>query len=161
MARGSLLVLTALAAGLLAWAGPASVAQAQVPHPFYCANLSLGGPQTFPFDSDGDDVYDTCSLRDTRRATVARQNALETLAGLFPGVFLDALHGMVDDPDTLEDESTEGTCADAPDDVGDSENDLAEDVCGLAARYEDPERTQLLHQPEPGRAGHLPVRRQR
>ena len=110
--------------------------------PLLCANRSLGGPQTYPFDSDGDNVYDTCSLRDTRRATVARQKAHETLAGLFPDVFLDALHGALDDPDTPDvDESTEGTCADAPDDLGDSEVDLAEDVCGLAARYLDPERT--------------------
>ena len=126
---------------MLAWAAPGSIAQAQVPHPFFCANRSLGGPTTYPFDSDGDNVYDTCSLRDTRRATVARQNALETLAGLFHDVFLDALHGVIDDPDTPEDESTEGTCAEAPDDLGDSEDDLADDVCGLAARFLDPERT--------------------
>ena len=133
--------MVALIAGLLAWAAPGPVAQAQVPHPFFCANRSLGGPQTYPFDSNGDNVYDTCSLRDTRRATVARQNALETLAGLFPDTFLDALHGALDDPDTPEDESTEGTCESAPTNVGDSEDDLAEDVCGLAARYLDPERT--------------------
>ena len=141
MAGKSLFVLVALISGLLAMAGAGSVAQAQVPHPDYCANLSLGGPQTYPFDSDGDNVYDTCSLRDTRRATVARQNALEALAGLFTDIFLDALHGALDDPDTPEDESTEGTCAVAPDDLGDSEHDLAEDVCGLAGRYLDPERT--------------------
>jgi len=134
-------VLTALIAGLLVLAAPGSVAQAQIPGPDFCANRSLGGPQTYPFDSDGDGVADTCSLRDTRRATVARQNALETLAGLFPDVFLDSLHGALDDPETPEDESTEGTCAEAPDDLGDSEENLAEDVCGLAARYEDPERT--------------------
>ena len=73
---------------------------------------------------------------------MARQNALEALASLFPEDFLSALHGELDDPDTPNvDESTEGTCTDAPDDVGDSEEDLAEDVCGLAARYEDPKRT--------------------
>ena len=142
MVLRALSVLAVLAGGLLAWTLPEPGAQVQVPHPFFCANHSLGGPQTYPFDSDGDNVYDTCSLRDTRRATVARQNALEALASLFSDVFLNALHGEVDDPDTPNvDESTEGTCANAPDDVGDSEDDLAEDVCGLAARYEDPERT--------------------
>ena len=143
----SLVALAALVAGLLVVAAPGSVAQAQIPGPFFCANRSLGGPQTYPFDSDGDGWYDTCSLRDTRRATVARQNALETLAGLFPDVYLNALHGVVDDPDTSEDESTEGTCADAPDDLGDSEEDLFNDVCGLAGRFEDPER--VLSPPPP------------
>ena len=137
----SLVALTAVVAGLLVVAAPGSGAQAQIPGPFFCANRSLGGPQTYAFDSNGDGVADTCSLRDTRRATVARQNALETLAGLFPGIYLNALHGMVDDPDTPDvDESTEGSCASAPDDLGDSEDDLADDVCGLADRFEDPER---------------------
>ena len=108
--------------------------------PDYCANLSLGGPETYPFDSDGDGVADICSLQSTRRAAVARQNALETLAVLNPERFTAALQGEVDDPDTPDiDESTGGTCATAPDDLGDSPEDLAEDVCGRADRDESPE----------------------
>lgn len=48
--------------------------------PDFCINESLGGPTTFPFDSDRDGVADICSLPRTRRATVARQSALELLA---------------------------------------------------------------------------------
>ena len=50
--------------------------------PNFCVTSSLGGPRTYAFDSDGDDVADVCSLRTTRRATVARQNALETLIAI-------------------------------------------------------------------------------
>ncbi len=46
----------------------------------FCLNLSFGGPVTYPFDSDGDGVADTCSLPRTRRAAIARQNAFERLA---------------------------------------------------------------------------------
>ena len=110
--------------------------------PDYCANLSLGGPQTHPLDSGEDGVADTCSLKDTRRAAVARQNALETLAALNPDAFAIALHGDPDDPDTEDvDESTEGTCATAPTDLGDADDDLADDVCGRAERDENPERS--------------------
>ena len=45
--------------------------------PDFCASLSLGGSQTYPFDSDKDGVADICSLPYTRREAVARQNALE------------------------------------------------------------------------------------
>ena len=45
--------------------------------PDFCTNLSLGGPRTYAFDSDGDGVADVCSLPYTRREAVARQNALE------------------------------------------------------------------------------------
>ena len=55
--------------------------------PDYCTDKSLGGPATFAFDSDGDGVADTCSLNTTRRATVARQNALEMLDALNPEDF--------------------------------------------------------------------------
>lgn len=47
--------------------------------PQYCLNASFGGPVTYPFDSDGDGVADTCSLPRTRRAAAARHNALEQL----------------------------------------------------------------------------------
>ncbi len=46
----------------------------------FCLNRSLGGPVTYPLDVNGDDVADICSLPTTRRATIARQNALEQLA---------------------------------------------------------------------------------
>ena len=53
----------------------------------FCTNNSLGDPQTFPFDQDRDGVADICSLPRTRRATVARQNAMELLALDFPARF--------------------------------------------------------------------------
>ena len=46
--------------------------------PDFCLNLSLGGPRTYPYDSDGDGTADVCSLPYTRREAVARQNALNT-----------------------------------------------------------------------------------
>ena len=110
--------------------------------PDFCANLSLGGPTTHPFDSDDDGIADVCSLPDTRRAAVARQNALETLAALNPDTFAVALHGDPDDPNTQHvDESTEGTCTTAPTELGDAEDDLSDDVCGRANRDEEPERS--------------------
>ena len=50
--------------------------------PNFCSGASLGGPRTYAFDSDGDGVADVCSLSTTRRATVARQNALTTLVAI-------------------------------------------------------------------------------
>ncbi len=47
--------------------------------PDFCLNFSLGGPTTYPFDSNGDGVADVCALPRTRRAAVARQKALEHL----------------------------------------------------------------------------------
>ena len=47
--------------------------------PDFCLNFSLGGPTTYPFDSDGDGIADVCSLPTTRRVAVARQNALQDL----------------------------------------------------------------------------------
>ena len=49
--------------------------------PDFCLDRSLGGPVTFPFDSDRDGVADTCSLPRSRRETAARQNAMERLGG--------------------------------------------------------------------------------
>lgn len=58
---------------------------------YFCANFSLGGPRLYEFDADGDGVAETCSLYGTRRATVARQLALERIAneqaGMFEGYF--------------------------------------------------------------------------
>ena len=50
--------------------------------PNFCSNASLGGPKTYAFDSDGDGVADVCSLQTTRRATVASQNAMNTLIAI-------------------------------------------------------------------------------
>ncbi|MCY4193827.1 MAG: hypothetical protein OXF04_05970, partial [bacterium] len=47
-----------------------------IDHSQFCINHSLGGPTTYPFDSDEDGVADTCALPYTRRAGVARRNAL-------------------------------------------------------------------------------------
>ncbi len=55
--------------------------------PDFCVNRSLGGATTYPFDSDGDGIADTCALPRTRRAAIARQQALEALAGLPPAAF--------------------------------------------------------------------------
>ena len=81
----------------------------------FCTNLSLGGPRTFPFDSNGDDVADVCSLPYTRREAIARQNALERLAQQYPSTFLT----FVKQECRLL----------ASQDFGDSPTDLAEDVC--------------------------------
>ena len=95
--------------------------------PSFCLARSLGGPVTYPFDSDGDEVADVCSLNTTRRATVARQSALETLAALNPQTFKDHLYGKADG-------STKGTCSTAPTKLGDSDSALAADSCGNGKR---------------------------
>jgi hypothetical protein len=110
--------------------------------PDFCLVQSLGGPTTYPFDSNFDGVADTCSLNTTRRATVARQNALETLAVLNPDTFKDHLHGRAaveDDPNTNDvDEAVTavtGQCAGAPRNLGDSAGDLANDSCGRVGSF--------------------------
>ncbi|WP_419846071.1 fibronectin type III domain-containing protein [Candidatus Poriferisocius sp.] len=55
--------------------------------PSFCANRSLGGPATYPHDSDGDGVADVCALPYTRREAVARQIAGDTLAAMSPASF--------------------------------------------------------------------------
>ena len=50
--------------------------------PDFCTTLSLGGPRTYPYDSDRDKVADICVLPYTRREAVARQNALAQRASL-------------------------------------------------------------------------------
>ena len=52
--------------------------------PGFCADLSLGGPTTYPYDSDGDGIADVCALPYTRREAVARQLALIVLSSKFP-----------------------------------------------------------------------------
>ncbi|WP_420639603.1 REJ domain-containing protein [Candidatus Poriferisocius sp.] len=121
--------------------------------PNFCTNVSLGGPRTYAFDSNGDGRADTCSLRTTRRATVARQNALYTLVALDSTIEVDGLdasenpaesHASFEDlvvgrdgvdadtstdPDTPAVASVDGTCKSAPKNLGDSEADLAADAC--------------------------------
>ncbi len=55
--------------------------------PSWCANRSLGGPTTYPLDSDGDGVADVCSLPYTRREAIARQKAGDTLAAIYRDVY--------------------------------------------------------------------------
>ena len=123
--------------------------------PNFCSNASLGGPTTYAFDSDGDGVADVCSLGTTRRATVARQNALDTLAALGSAINVTDSDGRMssaafDDLVTGRDgvnavgftvpavSAVDGTCS-APglDELGDSEADLAADACSTG-RVSDP-----------------------
>ena len=106
--------------------------------PDFCLSMSLGGPRTYPFDSDGDGVADVCSLPYTRREAIARQSALDTMVTLFPDLFEQHLfgHDVEDDEDTDDvDESLESIpsqCDKAPDDLdGDTEAALEEDSCSL------------------------------
>ena len=75
---GLLVTLTALAS---AQSTTSTFYSGNITGPDFCTNRSLGGPITYAFDSDDDGVADTCSLPRTRRATAARQNAMERLAG--------------------------------------------------------------------------------
>ena len=99
----------------------------QITGPDFCTGKSLGGPATQAFDSDEDGVSDTCSLTTTRRATVARQNALETLAALNPETFSVYLHGTTA---AERDAPVVGTCRSAPRGLGDSQAELLSDSCG-------------------------------
>ena len=89
----------------------------QIPGPDFCTNRSLGGARTYAFDSDGDGVADACSLNTTRRATVARQNALETLANLNPVDFRNAVNAECGKPGFKQAN------------YGDDPEDLDADVC--------------------------------
>ena len=55
--------------------------------PSFCANRSLGGPTTYPHDSDGDGVADVCALPYTRREAIARQLAGDILAATYAADF--------------------------------------------------------------------------
>ena len=88
-----------------------------VSSPDFCTGMSLGGPSTYAFDSDGDGVADVCALNTTRRATVARQNALETLAGLNRNEFRTEVLGVC------------GSAGFKQKDYGDDPSDLETDVC--------------------------------
>ncbi len=82
--------------------------------PDFCTNLSLGGPRTYAFDSDRDGVSDICALPTTRRETVARQNALETLASLNLAKFR---------------AQVQASCSTLTGNFGDNPADLANDAC--------------------------------
>lgn len=92
--------------------------------PDFCTNLSLGGPRTYAFDSDGDGVADICALPYTRREAVARQKALEQLASLNTAEFQ---------------AQVVAACRDLEGDFGDDPNDLQNDVC-QTRRVSDPPR---------------------
>ena len=83
--------------------------------PSFCANRSLGGPTTYPHDSDGDGVADVCALPYTRREAIARQLAGDVLAATHAADFrrelASACRGL--------------TGAD----YGDDADDLANDAC--------------------------------
>ncbi len=87
--------------------------------PGYCANASLGGPTTYPLDSDGDGVADICSLPYSRREAIARQMAGDTLA---------AMH-----LEQFGEELAEECRRLAASDYGDAPADLANDVCAPRA----------------------------
>ncbi|WP_419930177.1 hypothetical protein [Candidatus Poriferisocius sp.] len=110
--------------------------------PDFCTGYSLGGPQTFAFDSNGDGVADICSLKTTRREAVATQNALNELAALFPDTFKDHLHGKdaveADDtatPPVEAEDAIPSQCASAPKNLGDSDAALNADACGPAGTF--------------------------
>ncbi|MDE0614921.1 MAG: fibronectin type III domain-containing protein [bacterium] len=81
----ALVAIAALVAGLTAFASaqttPSRFYSGIITGPDFCLNRSLGGPVTYPFDSDRDGVADVCSLPRSRRETAARQNAMERLGG--------------------------------------------------------------------------------
>ena len=83
--------------------------------PGFCANRSLGGPITYPHDSDGDGVADVCSLPYTRREAIARQQAANTLAATFPVQYRTLLQNNC--------QALVNT------DYGDDPADLANDIC--------------------------------
>ena len=82
---GALIAVAGLVASITAYASaqdtPSRYYSGVITGPDYCIDQSLGGPRTYPFDSDRDGVADTCSLPRSRRETAARQNAMERLGG--------------------------------------------------------------------------------
>jgi hypothetical protein len=83
--------------------------------PSFCANRSLGGPTTYPHDSDGDGVADVCALPYTRREAIARQLAGDVLAATNPAAFARELASAC--------RGLTGA------DYGDDAEDLASDAC--------------------------------
>ena len=84
--------------------------------PSFCADRSLGGPTTYPHDSDGDGVADVCALPYERREAIARQLAGDVLAATHPADF---------------DRELASACRGLTGaDYGDDPEDLANDACG-------------------------------
>ena len=96
-------------------AGDPLYASEVITGPGFCANRSLGGPTTYPHDSNGDGVADVCSLPYTRREAIARQQAANTLAATFPAQYRTLLQNSCQ--------------ALANTDYGDNPADLANDIC--------------------------------
>ena len=55
--------------------------------PDFCTQRSLGGPLTYPHDTDKDGIADICSLRSTKREEAARQRALDKFELAAPAVY--------------------------------------------------------------------------
>ncbi len=93
----------------------------------FCLNRSLGGPVTYPLDTNGDNVADICSLPTTRRAAIARQNALERLArerdALFDPLFSSECARLIDT-------SFGETAAEAEDECADLESETGQPLPG-------------------------------
>ena len=99
-----------------------------IDNPNFCYLASLGGPQTYPHDSTGDGVANVCSLDSTRRVAVARQNALEQLAGLGLTIDVTDSEGRTSGA-TLTDLvlGRDGvTASDGPDNTAGTDDDVAE-----------------------------------
>ena len=88
----------------------------------FCLNRSLGGPVTYPLDTNGDNVADICSLPTTRRATIARQNALERLArernALFESLFSSECARLIDTSFGEKAAEDKDECADLESETG-------------------------------------------
>ncbi len=83
--------------------------------PTFCANLSLGGPTTYPHDDDKDGVAEVCALPYTRREAIARQLAGDILAATHASDFHRELSSAC--------RALNGA------DYGDNPADLARDIC--------------------------------
>ena len=102
--------------------------------PNFCTNHSLGGPVTYPLDTDRDGIADVCSLPSTRREAVARQNALAQLAGLDPTKFA---------------REVRTACREiAGDDFGDSQANLDADACATGRVSPPPPPVDLVTYPD-------------
>ena len=103
--------------------------------PDFCLNHSLGGPVTYPFDTDRDGIADLCALPYTRREAVARQTALAAFAS--GTQFQNALAAACRE---LSHRSF----------PGDSAGDLADDICADAASQSTQTQSDTTGQALPG-----------
>ncbi len=102
--------------------------------PNFCVNHSLGGPVTYPLDTDRDGIADICSLPYTRREALARQNALTQLANLDPARFSREVRNAC--------RGIEG------DDFGDSQIALDADACATGRVSPPPAAPDLVTNPQ-------------